>query len=71
MPHLNSKLDSSKFSLAMIREITLTTLEMNVIVKAVEAVTNDLSLRYDPIKKTCYWNMPVIYLIIKYQNDVR
>lgn len=35
----------------MIREITLTTLEMNVIVKAVEAVTNDLSLRYDPIKK--------------------
>lgn len=51
MPHLNSKLDSSKFSLAMIREITLTTLEMNVIVKAVEAVTNDLSLRYDPIKK--------------------
>lgn len=64
MPHLTSKLDSSKFSLAMIREITLTTLEMNVIVKAVEAVTNDLSLRYDPIEKTCYWNMPVIYLII-------
>lgn len=64
MPHLTSKLDPSKFSLAMIREITLTTLEMNVIVKAVEAVTNDLSLRYDPIKKTCYWNIPVIYLII-------
>lgn len=64
MPHLTSKLDSSKLSLAMIREITQTTLEMNVIVKAVEAVTNDLSLRYDPIKKTCYWNMPVIYLII-------
>lgn len=54
MPHLTSKLDSTKFSLAMIREKTLTTLEMNVIVKAVEAVTNDLSLRYDPIKKTCY-----------------
>lgn len=54
MPHLTSKLDSSKLSLAMIREITQTTLEMNVIVKAVEAVTNDLSLRYDPIKKTCY-----------------
>lgn len=51
MPHLTSKLDSSEFSLAMIREITLTTLEMNVIVKAVVAVTNDLSLRYDPIKK--------------------
>lgn len=64
MPHLTSKLDSSKLSLAMIREITQTTLEMNVIVKAVEAVTNDLSLRYDPIKKNCYWNMPVIYLII-------
>lgn len=64
MPHLTSKLDSSKLSLAMIREITQTTLEMNVIVKAVEAVTNDFSLRYDPIKKTCYWNMPVIYLII-------
>lgn len=51
MPHLTSKLDSSKFSLAMIREITLTTLEMNVIVKAVEAVTNDLSLRLRSNKK--------------------
>lgn len=51
MPHLTFKLDSSNFSLAMIREITLMTLEMTVVVKAVEAVTNDLSLRYDPIKK--------------------
>lgn len=52
MPHLTFKVDSSKFSLAMIKEITLMTLEMTVIAKAVEAVTNDLSLRYDPIKKT-------------------
>lgn len=51
MPHLTFKLDSSKFSLAMIKEITLMTLEMTVIVKAIEGVTNDLSLRYDPIKK--------------------
>lgn len=51
MPHLTFKLDSSKFSLAMIKEITLMTLEMTVIVKAIEGVTNDLSLRNDPIKK--------------------
>lgn len=51
MPHLTFKLDSNKFSLAMIKEITLMTLEMTVIAKAVEAVTNDLSLRYDPIIK--------------------
>lgn len=51
MPHLTFKLDSRKFSLAMIKEITLMTFEMTVIAKAVEAVTNDLSLRYDPIIK--------------------
>lgn len=54
MPHLTSKLDSSNFFFGNDKRKTLTTLEMNVIVKAVEAVTNDLSLRYDPIKQTCY-----------------
>lgn len=54
MLYLIFKLDLSKFFLVMIREIILMILEMNVIVKVVEVVMNDLFLRYDLIEKICY-----------------